>query len=316
MLLARLRRTPERLTAALESVSPRIRVYKPDACWSIQEHAGHLLDLEDLWWRRFDDFEYGREVLHPADLQNRRTHEAGHNNRPPAALLESFRSARTALVDRLSAWSARDFERVSKHPRLDQPMSAVDLCYFVAEHDDHHLGIVAEIVAATTAMPDCALDLVNAIDTAVPRLQRLSDDATTRRPAPGKWSPREIVGHLIDSASNNHQRFVRARFQDHLVFNGYEQERWVEAQQYQQAPWSELLTLWAAFNRHLARVMAATPAERRQRPQTTHNLDQIAFRPVPSGSPATLDYFMEDYVLHLQHHVDQVLEYAAQGATR
>ena len=95
--------------------------------------------------------------------------------------------------------------------------------------------------------------------TPLPRLRDLADDGTTRRPAPGKWSPREIIGHLIDSASNNHQRFVRASFQDDLVFAGYDQDRWVAMQRYQEARWEDLLTLWASFNRHLARVMASDP---------------------------------------------------------
>src|SRR5688572_30758858 len=81
-------------------------------------------------------------------------------------------------------------------------------------------------------------------------------DRAARRPAAGGWSPKELVGHLIDSAANNHQRFVRARWQEDLVFAGYEQERWVEAQGYQAARWRELVTLWQDYNRHLARVMA------------------------------------------------------------
>ena len=106
----------------------------------------------------------------------------------------------------------------------------------------------------------------------------------------GKWSPREIIGHLIDSASNNHQRFVRASFQDDLVFSGYDQDqKWVALQQYQEARWEDLLTLWASFNRHLARVMAATPAEIRRREHRSHNFDRIAMRPVAAGSPATLN---------------------------
>ena len=315
-LLARLRRTPDRLAAALDSITPRIRIYKPDGRWSIQEHAGHLLDLEDLWFRRLDDFEQGRESLHPADLENRRTHEAGHNRRPAAGLVESFRTARTSFVDRVAGWPARVLDHVAKHPRLGQPMSAVDLCYFVAEHDDHHLAAAAEIAAMAAGMPDCALDLVNAVEGAMPWLQRLGDEETTRRPAPGKWSPREVIGHLIDSASNNHQRFVRAQFQDDLVFAGYEQDRWVEVQQYQQAAWPQLLTLWAGLNRHLARVMTAAAPERRRRAHTAHNLDRIAFRPVPRGAPATLEYFMEDYVLHLQHHLNHIPGCVSDGAAR
>jgi hypothetical protein len=126
------------------------------------------------------------------------------------------------------------------------------------------------------------------------------------RPAPGKWSAKEIVGHLIDSASNNHQRFVRARWQDDLVFSGYAQEAWVSAQDYQHAPWPDLLTLLVAYNRHLARVMRATPESVRLRLNARHNLDALAWQPVPADRPASLDEFMRDYVAHLRHHLRQV----------
>jgi uncharacterized damage-inducible protein DinB len=307
-LIARLRATPDRLAAALDALPSRGRIYKPGGRWSVQEHAGHLLDLEELWALRLDDFEQGREILHPADLQNRRTDEARHNDRDHRGLVEAFRTARTAIVDRLERWSPAELARVSRHPRLDQPMSAVDLCFFVAEHDDHHLGTAAEIAAAVSAMPPCALDLANTVEEGLYRLRGLGDEISARRPAPGKWSPREIVGHLIDSASNNHQRFVRAAFQDDLVFPGYDQDRWVALQRYQEAPWGDLLTLWSSFNQHLARVMAAIPADVRRREHTSHNLDRLALRPVTSGAPTTLEYFMEDYVLHLQHHLRQMLE--------
>ena len=135
----------------------------------------------------------------------------------------------------------------------------------------------------------------------------MDDEATSRRPRPGAWSPREILGHLIDSASNNHQRFVRAQFQQDLVFAGYAQDDWVAVQRYQDASWSELVTLWASFNRHLARVMAAVPEETRRRPRSRHNLDELAYRPVPATEPTTLEYFMGDYVEHLRHHLEQIL---------
>jgi DinB family protein len=156
-------------------------------------------------------------------------------------------------------------------------------------------------------MQDYAVELVASVDTATPLLRSVNDELSARRPAPGKWSPREIVGHLIDSASNNHQRFLRAQSQDHLVFEGYAQDVWVTAQQYQDAPWQELVTLWASFNRHLARVMAAVPPAVLTRPQHRHNLHQLAWRPVPPNQPATLDYFMRDYVQHLKHHLNQIL---------
>ena len=156
-------------------------------------------------------------------------------------------------------------------------------------------------------MQNPARRLLGAVEHVTPRLLALEDAATARRPAPGKWSPREIVGHLIDSASNNHQRFVRAQFQEDLVFPGYAQDDWVAAQHYQDTPWPELVALWAAFNRHLARVMAAVPDDVRLKPRMRHSLHEIAFRAVPETQPATLDYFMRDYVDHLEHHLKQIL---------
>ena len=155
--------------------------------------------------------------------------------------------------------------------------------------------------------PSCVQTLLETVDAAVPALLAIPDERTTCRPAPGKWSPREIVGHLIDSASNNHKRFVVARWRDDLVFDGYAQDDWVEAQRYQEGPWSDLVMLWAHFNRHIGRVMTSVPDEVRTRERTAHNLDRIAWRTVRADSPATLDYFMNDYVGHLRHHLKQIL---------
>lgn len=149
-------------------------------------------------------------------------------------------------------------------------------------------------------------DLIATVTTTAARLRHVPDAEAARRPAPGKWSAKEIIGHLIDSASNNHQRFVRALWQDDLIFDGYEQDGWVAAQAYNSAPLGELLDLWAAYNRHLARVMRATPEAIRLRMHTRHNLDERAWQPVPRDQPASLDYFMRDYVGHLQHHLRQI----------
>jgi hypothetical protein len=163
------------------------------------------------------------------------------------------------------------------------------------------------ISVGKTTMAGYVAALRGAIEKSAPALDKMSDEMTRQRPGPGKWSPREIVGHLIDSASNNHQRFVRALFQEDLVFPGYAQDAWVSAQRYQDAPWNELLTLWRSFNLHIARVMEAAPAEERLRPRARHNLDELAWRPVPRDKPATLDYFMADYVAHLEHHLSQII---------
>ena len=155
--------------------------------------------------------------------------------------------------------------------------------------------------------PAYARRLMDAVRHATPALLGLDEAATKRRPAPGKWSPREIIGHLIDSASNNHQRFVRMRDRDDLIVDGYEQDAWVAAQRYQDAPWTELVVLWMTYNRHLARLMAATPAAARDRMRPVHNLHLRAYRPIPADRGVTLDYFMNDYVDHLEHHLGQVL---------
>jgi hypothetical protein len=145
-----------------------------------------------------------------------------------------------------------------------------------------------------------------AIRGATPVLQGMSEERSRLRPGPGKWCPREVIGHLIDSASNNHQRFVRAQFQEDLIFSGYEQDAWVSLQRYRDAPWDELIALWCSFNLHIARVMEAVPKDERVRLRARHNLDELAWKPVPRDQPVTLDYFMSDYVAHLEHHLRQV----------
>jgi hypothetical protein len=150
-------------------------------------------------------------------------------------------------------------------------------------------------------------DLRRALEASEPRLQLVSEEEASRSPAPGKWSAKQVIGHLIDSASNNHQRFVRAQFTDDLVFPGYEQEAWVSVQRYQEASWTDLVGLWHLFNLHLARVIEAIPRSVREKRRVRHNLHELAWRPVPESEAATLEYFMRDYVEHLNHHLAQVL---------
>ena len=149
-------------------------------------------------------------------------------------------------------------------------------------------------------------ELREAVAAATPRLLALSETESSKPPAPGKWSPKEVLGHLIDSASNNHQRFVRAQFTNDLVFPGYEQEVWVKTQGYRSAPWSDLVGLWRLFNLHLARVIEAIPDSVRRQPRTRHNLHELAWKAVPQEQPTTLEYFMRDYVAHLKHHLAQI----------
>lgn len=150
-------------------------------------------------------------------------------------------------------------------------------------------------------------ELESIVRTAEPCLLALTGARSEKRPAPGKWSPKEILGHLIDSASNNHQRFVRAQFTEDLVFPGYAQDDWVRVQRYQEADWGELVGLWRAYNLHLSRIVSAIPDEVLRRQRKRHNLHQLAWRTVPESEPVTLAYFIGDYVGHLEHHLGQIL---------
>lgn len=149
-------------------------------------------------------------------------------------------------------------------------------------------------------------DFLDTVDVAASRLLMLSRAEAEARPAPDKWSPKEIIGHLIDSATNNHGRFVRAQLHDDLIFAGYEQDDWVRVQGYQARAWGDLVRLWQALNHHIAHVMATADADTLTRPRARHNLDALAWQPVGAGQPATLEYFMRDYVGHLKHHLAQV----------
>ena len=154
--------------------------------------------------------------------------------------------------------------------------------------------------------PEYATELAALAERSAESLLALPDARASERPAPGKWSAKEIVGHLVDSASNNHQRFVRAQWSEDLVCATYDQEAWVASQRYQEAPWPQLVVLMRELNRHLARVMAAIPERDRMRARARHNLGEVAFR-TPADVPATLDWFMCDYVEHFKHHLRQLV---------
>jgi len=134
------------------------------------------------------------------------------------------------------------------------------------------------------------------LETVPPRLRAISEAESARRPAADKWSRKEILGHLVDSASNNHQRFVRAQLVGELRFPPYEQEGWVATQRYREEPWEAIVALWVAYNRHLLHVMTAVPESRYGRRCLSG-----------AGEPATLHDHMVDYVRHLDHHLGQIL---------
>jgi hypothetical protein len=146
-----------------------------------------------------------------------------------------------------------------------------------------------------TAFVEIAAALRGTVDAALLTLQQISPSRAATSPAPGKWSPQLLIGHLIDSAANNHQRFVRAQEGDALAFPAYAQEHWVAVQHYDERPWSDLLALWHAYNHHVAHVIAHIPEGLRLVPVTIGTYPTV-----------TLGYFAHDYVAHLQHHLDQI----------
>lgn len=146
-LCVRLRGTPARLEEMLRGRPHEVLVRKPQEKWSAQEHAGHLLDLEPLWMARVSDFVAGGTELTATDLKNRKTDEANHNARPLEGILAGFRQARLELVNRAATLDPALFGRSMIHPRLKTPMRMVDHLYFVAEHDDHHLARIWELIS-------------------------------------------------------------------------------------------------------------------------------------------------------------------------
>lgn len=151
-------------------------------------------------------------------------------------------------------------------------------------------------------------DFRNTIESAGTRLAQISEQEAAKPRAESEWSSKQILGHLIDSAANNHARFVQGQMKDDLVFLGYDQDRWVQLQHYQQAPWPQLIELWRAYNLHLQHIMATASPDKLHQTHTQHSLQTIAFNTVTESQPTTLEYLMKDYVAHLKHHLGQILD--------
>jgi uncharacterized damage-inducible protein DinB len=147
-VIERLEGTPVRISHKLQTIDHEILTSSLAGKWSILEHLGHLTDLEPLWLGRLEDILNGTEVLRAADLTNRKTMEAGHNNKSLHELLKAFELLRAETISRLIALDDEDIFRSALHPRLKTPMSIQDLYIFVAEHDDHHLAKMTSIIAA------------------------------------------------------------------------------------------------------------------------------------------------------------------------
>jgi len=135
------------------------------------------------------------------------------------------------------------------------------------------------------------------LDTVPSELAELSDATAAIKPSPVKWSPKEELGHLLDSAANNHQRIVRTLMEGQPAMPGYEQQRWVQAHVYQKREWRELVETWTALNRQLL-VVAAWVADS----------DWTRTCTIAGSEPVTLRFVLTDYVAHMAHHLAHIKE--------
>jgi uncharacterized damage-inducible protein DinB len=145
-IVERLSDTALRLENKMKFVNANILTKKIDDTWSIQENIGHLIDLESLWQNRFDDIKNGAMELRPTDLQNTKTDLAKHNDKNIEELLAEFRKVRQQTIKLIENIDEAMVFKSALHPRLKTPMRTMDLFLFVAEHDDHHLARITEIV--------------------------------------------------------------------------------------------------------------------------------------------------------------------------
>lgn len=146
------------------------------------------------------------------------------------------------------------------------------------------------------AMQNVIEDFKRTINESYKQLARIAEDASAEPISPNKWSRREVLGHLIDSASNNHQRFVRAQLDGSLTMPGYAQEQWVERQGYKEEKWTELVLFWKSYNMHLVHVVSRIPEEKLG-----------ALCAIGNNEPVTLGFLIEDYVAHMKNHLKQIL---------
>ena len=151
-------------------------------------------------------------------------------------------------------------------------------------------------------------ELKSLIRTFGKKLLDLEETILNSKPNPNKWSKKEILGHLIDSAYNNHQRFARAWDNDNLIFAGYDQDAWVKKNAYQERDAKDVIYLFLAVNAHLADLVGKIDEKVLAKTTTNHNFDQIGMRPIASGTPSNIDYLIEDYIYHLVHHLKQILD--------
>lgn len=145
-IIERLEGTPVRLAEKVKNFTQDFNPQSADGKWSLKKEIGHLADIESLWFERLQQIIAADQDMKVADLTNRKTHEAPHDSKNFEELIAEFRPLRAKFVAALRALGEEDLEKTSLHPRLKTPMKVIDLAFFVAEHDDHHLAQVSALV--------------------------------------------------------------------------------------------------------------------------------------------------------------------------
>ena len=145
-VLKKLKENPDIIAKLVSKLPEESLTKRIENRWSIKENVGHLMDLEELHDGRIDDFIAGKEMLRPADLNNRKTDEANHNSKNIAELISQLKMERENFVQRMKHLDAQILTRSSIHPRLKQPMKPIDMAQFVLEHDEHHIETIKELI--------------------------------------------------------------------------------------------------------------------------------------------------------------------------
>ena len=184
IVVSRLRGTAQRIAAAAHGLPDDVLRRRAGQAWSVQEHVGHLHDLEALHLRRLDELAAGAATLSAADMQNRATWDAGHNDRPFAEVFAAFVASRNELLERLARLDAVGLARHGLHPRLQQAMRAIDVAFFSAEHDDHHVARIEALVrSAGVADGRDAANGPNGPDAAAPNAAKTDNESNDSEPS-------------------------------------------------------------------------------------------------------------------------------------
>jgi hypothetical protein len=152
---------------------------------------------------------------------------------------------------------------------------------------------------------EIAADLRNAVDEGVEVILAASEEQSACRPAEGGWCAREVIGHLIDSACNNHRRFIINQSAETMIIDPYDQDEWIARQHYAEQPAARLAALWAVYNRHIADVIENIPED--VITQGRGPIAHLGFGYITtSDTTATIGHLAADYVGHLRHHLEQL----------